>query len=262
MGEENIRPKSIAREMFEQFRSFTEYVLDYDLQRSEGLLLRHLNSVYKVLSQTVPDPDKTDEVLDLEHYLRTMLRQVDSSLEDEWHRMRDPAWRPFEAGAAPMAAIRLPGAPTAEAGAVDVTRDTRRFTAAVRARIFLFLRAWWTRDHAGALAVLDDAPDESAPGAEADEVSVATDAWTADRLQTLAGLFGAGRGTLRFDPEARNARHTHVTPSEEGRSWRVQQMLVDPDMVNDWAAEFDVDLDASRDRGQPVMRLERIGPIA
>ena len=59
VGEENIRPKSIAREMFEQFRSFAEYVLDYELQRVEGLLLRHLNSVYKVLSQTVPDQAKT-----------------------------------------------------------------------------------------------------------------------------------------------------------------------------------------------------------
>ena len=55
VGEDNIRPKSIAREMFENFRSFAEYVLDYELQRAEGLLLRHLNSVYKVLSQTVPD---------------------------------------------------------------------------------------------------------------------------------------------------------------------------------------------------------------
>ena len=55
VGEENIRPKSIAREMFETYKSFAEYVLEYDLERSEGLLLRHLNSVYKVLSQTVPD---------------------------------------------------------------------------------------------------------------------------------------------------------------------------------------------------------------
>src|SRR6202007_2332162 len=39
VGQENIRPKSIAREMFENFRSFAEYVLDYELQRSEGLLL-------------------------------------------------------------------------------------------------------------------------------------------------------------------------------------------------------------------------------
>jgi hypothetical protein len=60
VGQENIRPKSIAREMFENFRSFADYIRDYELQRAEGLLLRHLNSVYKVLAQTVPDSAKTD----------------------------------------------------------------------------------------------------------------------------------------------------------------------------------------------------------
>ena len=45
VGQENIRPKSIAREMFENFRSFDEYVRDYDLQRVEGLLLRHLSGL-------------------------------------------------------------------------------------------------------------------------------------------------------------------------------------------------------------------------
>ena len=68
VGEENIRPKSIAREMFETYKSFAEYILEYDLERSEGLLLRHLNSVYKVLSQTVPDQSKTDDVLEIEWY--------------------------------------------------------------------------------------------------------------------------------------------------------------------------------------------------
>ena len=75
VGQENIRPKSVAREMFEQFRTFAEYIYDYDLQRSEGLLLRHLNSVYKVLSQTVPDNAKPDELLEMEHYLRDMLKR-------------------------------------------------------------------------------------------------------------------------------------------------------------------------------------------
>jgi len=36
VGEENIRPKSIAREMFEGFRSFSDYVQEYDLERAEG----------------------------------------------------------------------------------------------------------------------------------------------------------------------------------------------------------------------------------
>ncbi len=35
--------------MFEDFRSFADYIRDYELQRAEGVLLRHLNSVFKVL---------------------------------------------------------------------------------------------------------------------------------------------------------------------------------------------------------------------
>ena len=45
---------------------------------------------------------------------------------------------------------------------------------------------------------------------------------------------------LRLDPEARNLRHTYVQP-DDGRTWKVEQMLVDPEMINDWVAEFEVD---------------------
>ena len=110
VGEENIRPKSIAREMFEGFRSFSDYVQEYDLERAEGLLLRHLNSVYKVLSQTVPDGVKTDAILEMELYLRDMLRQVDSSLLDEWERMRDPNYQPPGTGGDGSAAAAAGGA--------------------------------------------------------------------------------------------------------------------------------------------------------
>ena len=56
---------------------------------------------------------------------------------------------------------------------------------------------------------------------------------------------------LRLDPEARNLRHTHVEPSPRtGASWRVQQMLVDTEGLNDWVAELDVDLAASREAGR------------
>ena len=41
-GRKTSGPKSIAREMFEQFRSFADYIKDYELQRAEGVLLRHL----------------------------------------------------------------------------------------------------------------------------------------------------------------------------------------------------------------------------
>ena len=149
VGEENIRPKSIAREMFEGFRSFSDYVQEYDLERAEGLLLRHLNSVYKVLSQTVPDAAKTGTVLEMELYLRDMLRQVDSSLLDEWERMRDPDYRPRGRGAATEMRPPRPEGPP------DVTRDAKAFTAAIRTRVFAFLRAWSIGDDEAALAALD-----------------------------------------------------------------------------------------------------------
>jgi hypothetical protein len=245
VGEENIRPKSIAREMFENFRSFTEYVLDYELQRSEGLLLRHLNSVYKVLSQTVPDGVKTFEVTEMELYLRTLLRQVDSSLEDEWERMRDPNYRAF-APAAGRGELRPPGAET-----LDITRDTKAFTAAIRTRIFTFLRAWTIGDHAAAVEAVDAPPStETEPGT-----------WTPERLRSTLEGYRVDHPGLRLDPEARNVRHTHVDPSDDGRTWRVQQVLVDPEQHNDWMVEFEVDLSASREAKQPVLWLRRIGPI-
>ncbi|MGE3842205.1 MAG: DEAD/DEAH box helicase [Vicinamibacterales bacterium] len=241
VGEENIKPKSIAREMYEQFRSFTEYVLDYELQRSEGLLLRHLNSVYKVLSQTVPDAAKTDPVLDVEMYFREMVRGVDSSLADEWERMRDPAYQPLS---------RVAVATRGTAGpieAADVTRDRKRFTAAIRTRVFAFLRAWALKQYGAALATLS----ASSPAS-----------WNAESLESALEEYRADHAGPRFDPEARNLRQTFIDSAGAPATWRVQQILVDADLHNDWLAEFDVDLAASREADGAVLSLVRIGPIA
>src|SRR5207245_363986 len=146
VGQENIRPKSIAREMFESFRSFSDYIRDYELQRAEGVLLRHLNSVFKVLAQTVPDSAKTDPVREMELYLGTLIRQVDSSLLDEWEKMRDPNFQQAEVKEA-----RPPGADEADK---DVTRDTKGFTAAIRNRVFSFLRGLVNEDFEQALTFL------------------------------------------------------------------------------------------------------------
>src|SRR6185436_13317863 len=241
VGEEAIRPKSIAREMFEGFRSFPDYVQEYDLERAEGLLLRHLNSVYKALSQTVPDGVKTDAIREIELYLRDMLRQVDSSLMEEWERMRDPS---YVAGASgPEVRPARPEEP------VDVTRDTKAFTAAIRTRVFAFLRAWSIGQDEAALALLDSSVD--ADGSP----------WTAARLRSLREAHRLEHGGLRLDPEARNVRHTSVAVAEDRASWRVQQMLIDPSGLNDWVAEVEVDLTASRVTGEPVVQLVRMGGL-
>jgi superfamily II RNA helicase len=247
VGTENIRPKSIAREMFEEYRSFSDYVRDYDLQRSEGLLLRHLNGVYKVIAQTVPDASKTDEVREMELYLGAMLRQVDSSLMDEWEKMRDPNYRPED-----TKEVR-PERPEE----IDITRDRKTFTASIRNRVFTFLRNLVSNEFEEAIAQLtEDAVAEEVPW-DADG-----QAWTAERLKTLMENYRADHGTLRLDPEGRNLRHTYVVPDEQTKTWRVQQMLVDPEGANDWMAEYEVDLEASKQDGVPVMDLRYLGPFA
>ena len=242
VGEENIRPKSIAREMFEEFRSFADYIKLYELQRAEGVLLRHLNSVFKVLAQTVPDAAKNDQLREMELYLGTMIRQVDSSLLDEWEKMRDPNYRAGE-----TKEVRPPGA---EEAAADITRDTKAFTAAIRNRIFTFLRGLVVEDYEQSIAGLNSPNDaEGQP-------------WTAARLEKAFDDYHAEHEHLCLDPNARNIRHTYVVPAEDKKSWRVQQMLVDPEESNDWVAEFDVDLAESRKLGEPFLRLRRIGSLA
>jgi hypothetical protein len=246
VGQENIRPKSIAREMFESFRSFADYVRDYDLQRAEGLLLRHLSSVHKVLCQTVPDTAKTDAVREMELYLGAMIRQVDSSLLEEWERMRDPRFQPRGA----RAELRPPGAEkAAPEAAPEVTSDTKAFTAAIRNRIFTFLRAIAIGDYDAALACLSS-PEQ--PGGEP---------WTTERLAQAMEAYYAQHQRLCLDPNARNLRHTYVLPADDQQHWRVQQMLIDPDEHNDWVAEFAVDLAQSRLASEPVLRLSRLGPL-
>jgi hypothetical protein len=241
VGQENIRPKSIAREMFESFRSFSDYIRDYELQRAEGVLLRYLNRVFKVLSQTVPDAAKNDVVREMEIYLGAMIRQIDSSLLDEWEKLRDPNYQRTE-----TKELRPPGA---EAADQDITRDTKAFTGAIRNRIFSFLRGVAIGDFEAAIANLSSPQDADGQP------------WTASRLEQILAAYQADHQYICLDPNARNVRHTYVTPAEDRKTWRVQQMLVDPEENNDWVAEFEVDLLESRKLGEPVLKLRRLGSL-
>jgi hypothetical protein len=241
VGQENIRPKSIAREMFESFRSFSDYIRDYELQRAEGVLLRYLNRVFKVLSQTVPDAAKNDVVREMEIYLGAMIRQIDSSLLDEWEKLRDPNYQRAE-----TKEVRPPGA---EAADQDITRDTKAFTSSIRNRVFSFLRGVAIGDFEAAIANLSSPQDaEGQP-------------WTPSHLEQILAAYQVDHKYICLDPNARNVRHTYVTPAEDRKTWRVQQMLVDPEENNDWVAEFEVDLMESRKLGEPVLKLRRLGSL-
>jgi superfamily II RNA helicase len=244
VGQENIRPKSIVREMFESYRSFSDYVKLYELQRAEGVLLRHVTSVYKVLRSTVPDGAKTEAVQEMEAYLKAMIRQVDSSLLDEWERLKDPD---RAVSAAPVVEVRPPGA---EEAAKDCTRDVKAFTAAIRSRLFGMLRFLSDEDYTGALSALD--------------VTVGLDGveWTVEAMRMAMAPYYTGHKWILLTPEARNLRHTYIVKREEPVRWRVEQVLVDPEAHNDWVVEFQVDLAASREAGEPRLGLVRIGPVS
>jgi superfamily II RNA helicase len=226
---DDVRPKSIAREMFERFMDFNEYVREYELGRAEGTLLRYLSDAYKALVQTVPAPAKTPEVEEIEVFLRAMVRAVDSSLLDEWERMRAAP------GVEPSGVS--PGEVGEEPGEVDVTRDERGFTVLVRNVMFQLLRALARKDWAGAAALVSREPE----------------AWPAERFEEAFRPFFDEHASIRLDPTARAPEKTRV--SRQGREpvWHVVQVVSDDAGDDDWALFCDIDLERSAREGKPII---------
>ena len=268
---ENIRPKSIAREMFERYQSFAEYVREYGLERMEGLLLRHLSQTWKVLSQTVPESLKTEEVLEMETYFRELIRGIDSSLLEEWEKLRNPDYVAAETGDKP-----------ARPSSYDLTRDVPAFRRQIRAAIFGFLQDVNGRDwEAAAERLAEDGRQgagDGAPGVATDLAagpsgvapSVATLGDSIElakkaavrKLEALFAPYFGARGRFRLDPAGRAAGHTHwVEENREAGELTVAQVLVDPEEANDWELVFAVDLNASRAEQGVVLRLVELRPI-
>jgi superfamily II RNA helicase len=232
VGHENIRPKSVAREMAERFMTFADYVRDYELQRSEGLLLRYLSETFKTLVQTVPETYRDDALLDVIAFLRATVRGVDSSLIDEWERMRDPAWQARAAD--PRAALEPLGPP-------PVWADPRAFAARVRNDLHRMLVALARRDHEAARAAL-------APGT----------AWTAEALGEALALYWAEHARIDVTPAARRPHNTLLRETGP-RRWEAIQRIVDEAGEVDWMLQCEIDLSTPRDPDAPLIDLIRIG---
>ncbi len=229
VGTENIRPKSVARDMYEKFLSFSEYIREYGLERGEGVLLRYLSDVYKVLVQTVPAAYQTPEVAELTVYFGAMVRQVDSSLLDEWERMKRGDDVRVDEGDVP----REPE------GSTDITRDERGFTVLVRNELFRLVRALAKKDWEVAGAFSDGGD------------------WSATKVEAALAPFFEEHAALRTDPAARSPGHLRLTKSEW--QWDFEQVLVDSDDACDWVIAGSIDLEASRTAARPVMKVKRIG---
>jgi len=248
--QENVRPKSIAREMFERYISFADYVRDYGLERSEGLLLRHLMQTWKVLAQTVPDSIKTEPILEMEEYFRELIRGIDSSLLEEWERLRNPEFVAADATDKPSRPATF-----------DVTRDIAAFKRLVRTAVLGFLQDAAARDWDAArlrCAALGDPPAsmtlETAALAES------------RRIEKAFTAYFDARGRFRLDPEGRSALNTHIAEQEAmsgepGKTWSVAQVLIDPEGLNDWEARFTLSLAESRTASEPVLRFDSVSAI-
>jgi len=229
-ADHNIAPKSVARELYERAMGFGDYVALYQLPRSEGLLLRYLSDAYKALVQAVPEEAKTDEVLDLTEWLGELVRQVDSSLLDEWELLRHP-----EALAAG------PVVPPADAAPLPVTANRRAFGVMVRNALFRRVELAATRNWAQ-LGELD-----------------ADAGWDATVWQQALQPYFDAHAAIRTGADARSAALFQV--EERPGSWLVRQLLDDPDGYREWAIRAEVDLEASDAAGVPAVHplgIERL----
>jgi hypothetical protein len=176
-------------------------------------VLRALADAYKALKRSLPDSARTDEVEDLTLWLGEVVRQVDSSLLDEW-------------------AALTSGSDLAPEPVPVVSRNTRAFRVLVR-------NAMWRRVHAlsfqrtDLLRALD--PDV--------DWDTAMDAYFADHE------------SIGMGPDARGPQLFRI----EGTT--VTQVLSDPDGDHDWALQGSIDLEASDEQGEAVVRVTAMAPL-
>ncbi|MGW4481732.1 DEAD/DEAH box helicase [Rhodococcus triatomae] len=214
-----LSPKSVVRDMIEKTMTFAELVSHYGLARSEGLVLRYLADAYRALRQTVPDSARTEEFEDIVEWLGELIRQVDSSLLDEWEQLTNPGVESDDQQVAFGADVPRP-----------VSANVRAFTVMIRNAMFKRVelasrRRWET------LAELGD-------GLEADD-------W-ADLME----LYFDEYDEIGTGPDARGPQL--FTVSRETELWRVRQTLADPNGDHGWALLGEVNLAESDAAGEVV----------
>ena len=227
VADHRLAPKTVARDLYERAMTFADYIGYYDLSRSEGIVLRYLAHAYKALRQTVPVEAKTEEVLDIEAWLGELVRQTDSSLLDEWEALSNPQTF-MEAAAEGI-----------DQGPPPVTANARAFRVLVRNAMFrrveLAALSRWSD-----LGLLDG--DEG---------------WHADAWEDALRPYLAEHGDIPTGPNARGP-HLFVL-DEQPKVWKVRQILDDPAGDHDWAITADVDLAASDEAGDAVVRVTGVG---
>lgn len=214
-----LSPKSVVRDMIERAATFAEFVSHYGLARSEGLVLRYLADAYRALRQTVPDAARTEEIDDITEWLGELIRQVDSSLLDEWESLTNPGVESDDQQVAFGADAPRP-----------VSANERAFKVMIRNAMFkrveLASRRRW------------------------DELAGLGDGLEAEDWEDLLELYFAEYDEIGTGPDARGPLLFSVETGPA--AWRVRQTLADPQGDHGWALIGEVNLAESDAAGEVV----------
>jgi superfamily II RNA helicase len=239
-----LSPKSVVRDLYERAMTFGEFIAFYSLSRSEGVVLRYLSDAYRALGQTVPVELRTEDLRDIIEWLGELVRQVDSSLLDEWEELIHPD---LSKHAAEAEAIAPPPPRT-------VTTNRRAFFVLVRNELFRRVQ----------LAALDRVQELGVLEAEAAVLAeAAAPSFTELDWDEALEAYYADHDEIGTDAAARSSAMILVdeTPEKSDGVWRVRQILADPAGDHDWGISADVLLDASAAAGVAVLRVTAVGPL-
>ena len=226
-----IAPKSVVRDMLENAMTFSDLVATYGLARSEGVILRYLTDAWRTLRQSVPDEYYTDELADVVEWLGELIRQVDSSLVDEWAQMAGEDNPISQEDLDRELAFGVED-PTA------LTANRRAFTIMVRNYFFRLVQLFALEKEdrlAELLDYLDEVPDF---GAVLDDYFDEYD-------------------DIETGPSARGPEFFRVS-DQETRAWTVRQIICDPKGEHAFQFAGTVDLDASDAAGEVRLSSLRV----
>ncbi|WP_438804294.1 DEAD/DEAH box helicase [Nocardia noduli] len=209
-------PKSVVRDMIERSMTFAELISFYELARSEGVVLRYLADAYRALRRTVPESARTEELEDITEWLGELIRQVDSSLLDEWEQLTNP-------GAETDTDQVAFGAESVR----PITANERAFRVMVRNAMFrrvelASLRHWHTLDELG----------------------------TGPDWETALAPYFAEYERIGIGPDARGPQLFQI--ERRPGFWQVRQVLDDPAGDHGWSVDATVDLAESDAAGEVV----------
>ena len=220
-----LSPKSVVRDMIEHAMTFSDLIATYGLARSEGVVLRYLTDAWRTLSYSIPDAYMNEELEDIVVWLGELIRQVDSSLIDEWAHMTGDD-QPVSQDTIDRELAFGVEDPTA------LTANRRAFTIMVR-NYFFRLVELFAYEKEDQLAAMLDYLD---PDARVD--------WPA----AMDDYFDE-YDDVDLGPDARGPEYFHLADTT-GRSWKVSQIIKDPEGDNAFQLHGTVDLDASDDAGE------------